>query len=57
MAMHLALLVAVTTGIGMAMTRLGIRKGMLSIRANRRHCACCGRLMRRWGGGCDRCGF
>jgi len=55
--LHLALLAAVTSGIGMAMTRLGMGKGMLSIRTTRRHCASCGQLTRRGPGGCSHCGY
>ena len=45
LAQHLALLSVVTTGVGVAMIRMGVRKGLLEARQPRR-CPACGRLMR-----------
>lgn len=44
-AQHLALLSVVTTGVGVVMIRMGVAKGMLEARVQRR-CPACGRLMR-----------
>jgi hypothetical protein len=49
-----ALLLALTAGVGVLMTRIGFAKGYLSARARRRHCSSCGRLLSRHG--CGRCG-
>jgi hypothetical protein len=40
-----ALLAFVTTGVGMAMCRLGIKHGMLESRRERRRCASCGDVL------------
>ncbi len=40
-----ALLAFVTTGVGMAMSRLGIHHGMLEARRQRRRCASCGQVL------------
>jgi len=45
LAQHLALLSVVTTGVGAAMIRMGVRRGLLEARQPRR-CPACGRLMR-----------
>ena len=45
LAQHLALLGVVTTGVGAAMLRMGVTKGLLEARQHRR-CPACGRLMR-----------
>ena len=43
---QLASLAFVTTGVGVAMSRLGIRHGMLEARRERQRCASCGRVLR-----------
>jgi hypothetical protein len=43
---HLALLSIVTTGIGVAMIRMGIGRGLLAARQRPRRCPSCGRLVR-----------
>lgn len=52
--MHGAFAAVLTSLVGVAMLRIGYFKGQLKMRALRRHCPCCGRLLSR--GGCDRCG-
>jgi recombinational DNA repair protein RecR len=42
---QLASLAIVTTGVGVAMSRLGIRHGMLEARRERHRCASCGRVL------------
>ena len=42
---HLAVLAAVTTGIGMAMVRLGASRGRLEMRRVLRRCPACGRAL------------
>lgn len=49
---HLAWLAVVTTGVGAAMLRLGVSRGALAARAQRR-CGSCGRLLRK--AACERC--
>jgi hypothetical protein len=50
---HVAVLAALTTAAGYAMTRIGVAGGLLKSRVSRRRCSC-GRLLSR--GGCDNCG-
>jgi hypothetical protein len=54
-ASHFTLLAALTTGAGVAMSRVGSAVGLLRRRATRRHCPSCGRLLSRRG--CEHCGF
>jgi hypothetical protein len=42
---QLTLLAVVTTGVGVAMSRLGIRYGLLEARREQRRCASCGRVL------------
>ena len=51
---HVALLAALTTAAGFAMTRVGVAGGLLKSRVPRRRCSC-GRLLSR--DGCGRCGI
>jgi hypothetical protein len=51
---HAALFAAFTTAAGVAMTRLGVARGLLRARASRRRCSSCGRLLTPHG--CERCG-
>jgi hypothetical protein len=48
------LLAALTTAVGVAMTRIGTTMGLLRKRAMRRHCSSCGRLLSPRG--CKHCG-
>jgi hypothetical protein len=52
---QLALLLALTTGVGVLMTRIGVATRQLRQRATRRHCPCCGRRLSPRG--CNHCGF
>ena len=52
-ASHVALLCAVTMGVGVAMSRLGLRTGMLKLRRPERRCPACGRLTEKRA--CRRC--
>jgi len=49
------LLAALTTAVGVAMTRIGTTMGLLRKRAMRRHCSSCGRLLSPRG--CKHCGI
>jgi|tagenome__1003787_1003787.scaffolds.fasta_scaffold20982452_3 hypothetical protein len=51
---HVALVTALTTAAGFAMTRIGVAGGLLQSRVRRRRCSC-GRLLSREG--CERCGL
>jgi recombinational DNA repair protein RecR len=42
---QLASLAFVTTGVGIAMSRLGMRHGLLEARRKRQRCASCGRVL------------
>jgi hypothetical protein len=42
---QLASLAFVTRGVGIAMSRLGIRHGLLEARRKRQRCASCGRVL------------
>jgi hypothetical protein len=44
----------ISTGVGVVMARLGVRKGVLVPRASRRRCPSCGRLLSQRG--CEHCG-
>jgi ABC-type branched-subunit amino acid transport system permease subunit len=43
---HLAILSVLTTGIGAAMIRMAIGRGLLAARQEERRCPSCGRLIR-----------
>jgi len=43
---HLALLSVLTTGVGAAMIRMAIGRGLLTARQEKRRCPSCGRLIR-----------
>jgi hypothetical protein len=51
---HVAMLTAITTAAGFAMTRIGVAGGLLQSRVRRRRCSC-GRLLSR--DGCQHCGI
>ena len=52
--MQFLVVTVISTGVGVVMARLGVRKGLLVPRALRRHCPSCGRLLSRRG--CEHCG-
>lgn len=49
---HVSLLALITTGVGAAMVRMGLSRGLLAARARRR-CPSCGRLLQ--AAVCDAC--
>jgi len=51
---HLVVLAALTTAVGVAMSRLGVTMGLLRERTRRR-CPSCGRALSPRG--CEHCGF
>ena len=52
--LQLAQLIVLTTGVGVAMSLLGLRSRLLTLRHEERRCASCGRLS--VGRTCSRCG-
>jgi hypothetical protein len=45
---HPAFALALTTGVALVMSLLGVREGLLRMRAEPRRCPSCGRRLRSW---------
>ena len=45
---HPAIVLAVTTGVALVMSRLGIKEGLLRMRSEPRRCPSCGQRLRSW---------
>jgi hypothetical protein len=48
LASHPAVVLALTTGVALVMSMLGLKEGLLRMRAEPRRCPSCGQRLRSW---------